>query len=221
MNGFDSEQHKVFDFWQGKRLTPAQLLVHDVKLEERDARPPRLSINEIPASNLVPDALEEWLRSCNTLPDTSVGNTGSERGHIESLVSAYGWLSCFRSTKSDDALQCRWIHISSKFPEYIEGVLAGLSDWSHAPDSKLEQIQQLNSIVRSNERWSKHGRFFSPFFSPLTLNSVGDSSPDCPFLLSIPFLDWTTYPDPTPPLRFQIDKREGYASSRSTAHPLR
>lgn len=39
-------------------------------------------------------------------------------------------------------------------------------------------------------------------------------------LLSIPFLDWTVS-GPTPPLRFQVDPRENYQSSRHSAHLLR
>lgn len=39
-------------------------------------------------------------------------------------------------------------------------------------------------------------------------------------LLSVPFLDWSVEGDP-PPLRFQIDPREGYQSSRSSSHMIR
>jgi hypothetical protein len=39
-------------------------------------------------------------------------------------------------------------------------------------------------------------------------------------LLSVPFLDWTVEGQP-PPLRFQVDPREGYQSSKSSSHMLR
>jgi len=39
-------------------------------------------------------------------------------------------------------------------------------------------------------------------------------------LLSVPFLDWTVEGEP-PPLRFQVDPKEGYQSSRSSSHMLR
>ncbi|KAK3651511.1 hypothetical protein LTR56_005653 [Elasticomyces elasticus] len=41
-----------------------------------------------------------------------------------------------------------------------------------------------------------------------------------PLLVSVPFLDWTIL-GATPPLRFQVDRREGFQSSKSSAHVLR
>ena len=38
--------------------------------------------------------------------------------------------------------------------------------------------------------------------------------------MSVPFLDWTVHGKP-PPLRFQINKIEGYHSSRMSSHPIR
>ena len=222
---------KKHDFWRGKRLTPAQLLVHDIKLEDRSYRPSRLVIDEIPSSNLVPDDVIELLKSCSTLPDSEIwsGSTGFERNYINGLIDAYGWLNCLRVSKDAiNSTKCRWIHVSSQFPEYIDGIFAGLSDWTKSSDEKIEELRRLGSAIRSNERWSKHGRFFSPLFSHLGErkhpNNEGSGGnklhQKTPFLMSIPFLDWTLYPGPTPPLRFQIDEREGYASSRSNAHPL-
>ena len=43
---------------------------------------------------------------------------------------------------------------------------------------------------------------------------------DVPVLITVPFLDWSTAGKP-PPLRWQIDPREGYQSSKSSAHLLR
>ena len=39
--------------------------------------------------------------------------------------------------------------------------------------------------------------------------------------MSLPFLDWTVFPGPTPPLRFHVDEREGRTSARTASHPLR
>lgn len=221
MNGAKPEDYLPHDFWKAKRLSPNQLLVHDVKLQEKKGKT-RLAIDEVPASSLMPSVPGERLQSSPTLPTADLAFTRSELEHIADLIDVYGWLSYFRVPKDTDTLKCRWIHVSSKFPEYIEGVFTGLSDWSLSPERKLEHLHLLNSSTRSNERWSKHGRSFSPFLQPLSSKDKGshfDLSQS--FLLSIPFLDWTIYPGPTPPLRFQVDEREGYASSRSSAHPLR
>ena len=42
-----------------------------------------------------------------------------------------------------------------------------------------------------------------------------------PLLMSLPLLDWTVHPGPPPSLRFQVDKRAQYTSSRAIMHPLR
>lgn len=57
-----------------------------------------------------------------------------------------------------------------------------------------------------------------PFWSDL--RAKGGEQVAYPIFLSIPFLDWGVNGEP-PPLRFQVDKREGYSSSRSSSHLLR
>ena len=90
-----------------------------------------------------------------------------------------------------------------------------MTDWAKEPESKLEALRQIGSCIKGNERFSKHGKYFSPFFKPLHRSRSPDGDA---ILASIPYLDWTT-PQP-PPLRFQIDDREKYASS-SAFHPVR
>lgn len=82
---------------------------------------------------------------------------------------------------------------------------------------KLDALRQIDRCIRSNERFSKHGKYFSPFFKPLYRSNNSSGSGQA-ILASLPFLDWTI-PNP-PPLRHQIDDREKYASS-SSFHPLR
>ena len=218
MNGIAPE-----DFRKGK-LTPAQLLVQDIKLEEDGRGSSRLCIEELEMPSLISSYYSQSYHE-KTLPDLTTadafaGGTRSEHRQLMDLVDNYGWLSCFRLPSFVSKPHCRWIHISSKFPEYIEGMFAGLSNW-HADDTDVTvgKLRSINSLVRSNERWSKHGRFFSPFAHPL--GSTVGSSTNASLLLSIPFLDWTVYPGPPPPLRFQVDPRETFATSRSTNHPLR
>jgi len=134
----------------------------------------------------------------------------------------FGWMSALRkpSTSNNAPTFCRWIHISSKCPEYIYGVLLGLSDWHVDPEAKMESLRQVERCIYENERFSKHGRYFSPFFHPLSPTETQQHE-NSPVLLSLPFLDWTIHPGPTPPLRFQVDEREDYYSTRSASHPLR
>ncbi len=68
-------------------------------------------------------------------------------------------------------------------------------------------------------RFSKHGKYFAPFSASLR-SSDDDNGNLYPLLMCVPFLDWSIIGSP-PPLRFQIDKREGFRSSKGSAHLLR
>lgn len=82
-------------------------------------------------------------------------------------------------------------------------------------------MRQLEACIHQNERFSKHGRYFTPFAQYLREDTPeDDNDDDTPMLISIPFLDWTVT-GKTPPLRFQIDPREGYTSSKTSSHLLR
>jgi hypothetical protein len=94
----------------------------------------------------------------------------------------------------------------------------GLSDWNKNPSATLSAFRQLEHCIYQNERFSKHGRYFAPFLE--TLGDDTDEDLDMPLLVSVPFLDWSTGGEP-PPLRFQVDPREGYQSSRASSHPIR
>lgn len=121
--------------WRSKPLTPAQILVHDVRLETwRPDRGPMLEMNERFASTIVPD------HAANT---TSVGYVRAseaasnpiERQKFSTLEEEYGWMRHLRIEQyqqnaydSENSAKCRWIHCSSKFPEYLRGFLWALSD---------------------------------------------------------------------------------------------
>jgi hypothetical protein len=96
--------------------------------------------------------------------------------------------------------------------------LLALSDWSKDPEAILSSLRQVQHCIYQNERFSKHGKYFSPFFETLGEGSVRDA--EMPMLISVPFLDWGVEGE-HPPLRFQVDPREGYQSSRSSSHILR
>lgn len=93
-----------------------------------------------------------------------------------------------------------------------------LTSSENAPRNTMAALRELENSIQQNERFSKHGRYFTPFQHSLSSMPATDS--DYPLLMSVPFLDWSI-DGPTPPLRFQVDPREGYTSGRSSAHLLR
>lgn len=117
----------------------------------------------------------------------------------------------------EDSAKCRWVHCSSKYPEYLRGFLWALTD----DMSTVSQcMRMLDHAIQRQTRFSKHGNYFAPFFQPLSFESDRPSDEQYPMLVSVPFLDWTVL-GASPPLRFQVDRREGFQSSRSSAHLLR
>lgn len=219
------------EYWRNRRLSPAQLIIHDVDLQgwrpdsERTHVGPLLEINEVFVSSLQ-HALEARDNLADTLnPEVWTTNRQEQEG-MRSLAREYGWLNCLRrsrpqgnGTAAQEQQKCRWIHVSSKFTEYLQGFLLALSDWTEQSQIIIPSLRQLEHCIYQHERFSKHGRYFTPFFVPLS-DDKNRGIEEVPFLLSIPFLDWTVSGE-TPPLRFQIDPREGYQSSRSSSHLLR
>lgn len=191
---YDGSQWRSHDFWRAKRLTPAQVLVHDVRLQRpKEGRPARLDMDEVPASTLIPihTDIDAFPR---TLPDPNIGANSFETQKLEQLRDSYGWMKWLRGEEGvSEPLKCRWLHVSSQFPQDLEGIFTGLSDWSREPSRTLDSLRQLGSTIGANERWSKHGRFFSPFCRTMD-DGEGDDLHHQPCLLSIPFLDWTIYP---------------------------
>jgi len=212
--------------WSKRPLTPSQLLVHDVRLEElRLERGPMLEIDERFTSSLVP-------MSAGVTPLASYERAATasrnpiEKAKFTKLETDYGWVRHLRLQSrqrhiydEESSAKCRWIHCSSKFTEYLAGFLWALSD---DMSTISECMRVLDHVVKQNTRFSKHGKYFSPFFRHLRPPSDENhkSNELYPMLISVPFLDWTILGN-TPLLRFQVDKREGFASMRSSAHLLR
>jgi Mg2+ and Co2+ transporter CorA len=215
-------------YWRTRRLTPAQLQIHDIRLQgwKTDVSA-MLEMNEVLSSTLLPD-LESRDKLFDTIPVEKITTNRSEQNHLRALANEFGWMNCLRRNDVQKSIQdpletrkCRWIHISSKFSAYLAGCLLGLSDWSQNPDDVLVPLHQLEHCIHQNERFSKHGRYFAPFVQDLMEgHDDEENSGDRPMLLSVPFLDWTIEGQ-TPPLRFQIDPREGYQSGKSSSHMLR
>jgi hypothetical protein len=216
-------------YWRTRRLSPAQIQVHDVRLEGwRTDVGPMLEMKEILSSTLLPD-LEKRDVLSETIPVEEATKNRNEQAYLRGLATEYGWLNCLRSDEVQESIfdppetrKCRWIHISSKFSDYLSGCLLGLSDWSSGkdPTAMVTALHQLDHTIQSNERFSKHGRYFAPFVQDLLPGENAGQNSQRPMLLSVPFLDWTV-DGPTPPLRFQVDPRDGYQSSKSSSHLLR
>ena len=213
------------EYWRTRRLSPAQLQIFDVHLANwvRDEQVgPILEVDETLPSTLLP-ALKDRDRLAREIKIEEHAQNRQEATDWRHVANEYGWMNCLRSKGVQTILDAprghrklRWIHISSKFTEYLQGCLLALSDW-RAGDQRgiAEALRHLEHCIYQNERFSKHGRYFSPFCEKLG----EDDDAKGPLLISVPFLDWST--DDPPPLRFQLDPREGYQSSRSTSHLLR
>ena len=217
-------------YWRNRRLTPAQLQVHDIRLEDSGWKPDSdgmLEMREVLSSTLLP-ALENRDRLAKSIHYDQLTANRSEQINLRNLANEYGWMNCLRSndvqqsvSDPEELRKCRWIHISSKFSDYLSGCLLALSEWNEKPEQVVTALQRLEHCVYQQERFSKHGRYFAPFFQNLLESSPdGKNSNGSPMLLSVPFLDWSVEGEP-PPLRFQVDPREGYQSSRSSSHAIR
>ncbi|KAH9864249.1 hypothetical protein J1614_010183 [Plenodomus biglobosus] len=214
-------------YWRSRRLSPAQLQVHDIRLESwKGDNGSILEMREVLASSLLPD-LQRRDALLNNIDVEGITPLRNEQIRLKALASEFGWLNTLRSKRvqetvhdPQDARKCRWIHISSKFSDYLSGCLLGLSDWGLEPQKTVAALQQLEHCINQQERFSKHGRYFAPFFQYLHEGIGEDDDGEGPMLLSVPFLDWTIE-GTQPPLRFQVDPREGYQSSRSSSHLLR
>jgi CorA-like Mg2+ transporter protein len=215
------------DYWKTRLLSPNQIWIHDVRLTDNpfhmQSVGPWIEIIECLNSSLIPD-LENRDALYKRIKQEPLTPNRVEQQRLENLADNFGWMNCLRSKGvqqhiGDDPQlrKCRWIHISSKFPEYLQGCLLALSDWEANTSAEIyASMRQLDQCVQHNERFSKHGRYFNPFVEFLAGPKNGG-----PILMSVPFLDWTVN-GATPPLRFHVDRREQWkTSTRSSAHPVR
>ncbi|KAF2001956.1 hypothetical protein P154DRAFT_574634 [Amniculicola lignicola CBS 123094] len=215
-------------YWRNRRLSPAQLQIHDIRLEptSRSGAGAILEIRETLPSSLLPE-LEDRDRLSETLHFEDAAGSRNEEYNLRALAAEFGWMNCLRSNsvqksvEDNEGRKLRWIHISSKYSDYLRGCLVALSDWTKNPPDTIAALHQLDHAVYQNERFSKHGRYFAPFAQKLVdRRPDSEDGEEMPMLLSVPFMDWTVQ-GPPPPLRFQVDPREGYQSSKSSSHLIR
>jgi hypothetical protein len=184
------------EYWRTRRLSPAQLQIFDVHLASwvRDEHAgPFLEIDETLSSTLLP-ALRNRDRLASELKIEEHSQNRHEQTEWRRVLNEYGWMNCLRSkgvqtslNSPKDHRKLRWIHISSKFTEYLQGCLLALSDWSQNPTSCAKSLQHLEHSIYQHERFSKHGRYFTPFFDRLGDSALGQNGP---MLISVPYLDW-------------------------------
>lgn len=214
----DYDKHPA---WRQKPLTPAQLLVHDVSYKSsKSISDLVLDITEKPAAALVPDRAP-YVESFDLLHAAKTAHNPIEARRFEQFEHDFGWIRSLRlQPQEQDIIKagdvtCRWLHVSSKFPEYISGFFYALSGESA---DLSNYIRSIDHAVERQTRHSKHGKYFAPFCQVLGPqdHTIGVQ----PVLISSPWLDWSVC-GPAPPLRFQIDRREGFRSVRSSVHMLR
>lgn len=201
--------------WRSKPLTPSQLLTHDVQYDTlRPDRGPMLELNERATSSLIPETAA-FTPSASFVRIADLTNNPIERQNFNALEQDYGWIRNLRLDATDPA-KVRWVHCSSTFPEYLPGFLWALSD----DPAVAQHMRLLNLAIQRQTRFSKHGKHFAPFSQTLRPPSEQDRENIYPLLISTSFLDWSIQGG-TPPLRFQVDRREGFLSARSSAHIAR
>lgn len=214
------------EYWKHRRLSPNHLLVNDVVLAqdsvENSSHAAMLEIEERLPSFFT-EALKNRDRLAQSINDPEwMTLNRQEQLQMKSIAKEYGWMNALRldsdASATDKPTHCRWIHISSKFSEYLQGALFALTNSSNNSKRTMYSMRELDNCIQSNERFSKHGRYFTPCYQSFSTDP--DYGDQYPFFMSLPFLDWSL-DGPTPPLRFQVDPREGYQSGRSSAHLLR
>lgn len=101
-------------FWHGKRLTPSQLLVHDIKLKTGAQGNQTLEVDEDAILAIMPKDTQFWGEQASKAIAEAMGNkvgaTGSEQQRVNDLKHEYGWMNGLRVPKSDrDTTMCRWV----------------------------------------------------------------------------------------------------------------
>ncbi|KAF9630079.1 Mg2+ transporter protein CorA-like/Zinc transport protein ZntB [Lasiodiplodia theobromae] len=113
-------------YWRGRRISPAQLLVHDIRLDEqsgggyrqRHDAAPLLEIKEVMTSAFAAEVSQRGRdRLRGKLVDDAEGllakagvSNRTELYRVKSLVAEYGWMAGLRSLRGeDDDRMCRWM----------------------------------------------------------------------------------------------------------------
>lgn len=114
-----SETHTGFeDLWLKKRLTPHQLLVHDVRLEElRPNREPRLECREKVVTEIIPQTAV-LTPSSRFIRASEAARNPIELQRLTELEEEFGWMSTLRIPRCQDHVsdssnipKVRWMYV--------------------------------------------------------------------------------------------------------------
>lgn len=103
-------------YWRNRRLTPQQLLVHDIRLDSwRTDVGAILEIGETFHSNLLPE-LRNRDRLAENLAIEEYTQFRSEQQMLKKLVDEFGWMNALRSNEVQETIfddkslrKCRWM----------------------------------------------------------------------------------------------------------------
>lgn len=110
------------DYWKNRRFSPAQLLIHDIRIEgwkpqtgESAHQEPILELTPILSSSLLPE-LRSRQHLSETLNAEEVTSSRQEQAQIKSLANEYGWMNTLRSRGLQQSIddpkelqKCRWM----------------------------------------------------------------------------------------------------------------
>jgi hypothetical protein len=110
------------EYWQTRKLSPAQLSIHDIRIEgwkpltaESAHREPILELTPILSSSLLPE-LQSRDHLSETLHAEDITSNRQEQTQIKSLTNEYGWMNTLRSQgvqqnidDPNELRKCRWM----------------------------------------------------------------------------------------------------------------
>jgi hypothetical protein len=110
------------EYWKNRRLTPAQLLIHDIRIEGWNHqtagsvhREPILELTPILSSSLLPE-LQSRDHLLETLRAEDFTSNRQEQTQMKSLANEYGWMNTLRSQGVQQSIddpkdfrKCRWM----------------------------------------------------------------------------------------------------------------
>jgi hypothetical protein len=110
------------EYWRTRKLSPAQLSIHDIRIEgwkpqkgETSHQEPILELTPILSSSLLPE-LQSRNHLSESLRAEDFTSNRQEQTQIKSLANEYGWMNTLRSQGVQQSIddpkefqKCRWM----------------------------------------------------------------------------------------------------------------
>lgn len=110
------------EYWRSRKLSPAQLLIQDIRLGgwkpqtgESSHQEPILELTPILSSSLLPELRARGHLSESLNPEDVTSNR-QEQAQLKSLANEYGWMNTLRSQGLQKSIEdpkelqkCRWM----------------------------------------------------------------------------------------------------------------